>query len=102
MREEQANRDSPGAVLAGCGLLRRGDLLEEEYAFFVGRYDVEQAVAVEIGDDELGADAALVVDFMRGEGGVAVGAFGGLEPEEPGGLVGAGLVACRGTRTVCR
>ena len=73
------------------GLLGRRNLLEQEHALLVGRDDIEQAVAVEVGDDELGADAALVVDLARGEGDLAVGAAAGLEPVEPGGLVGAGL-----------
>ena len=47
-------------------------LLEHEDALLVGRDDIEQAVAVEVGDDELGADAALVVDLARGEGDLAV------------------------------
>jgi hypothetical protein len=66
-------------------------LLQQEHAFLVGRDDIEQAVAVEVGHDELGADAALVIDLARGEGDLAVGAARRLEPVEPGGLVGAGL-----------
>ena len=42
-------------------------LLEQEDALLVGGDDVQQAIAIEIGDDELGADSALVVDLMRGE-----------------------------------
>src|SRR5689334_12707260 len=40
----------------------RSRLLDEEDSLLVGGDDVEQAVAVEVDDDELGADTALVVD----------------------------------------
>ena len=52
--------------------LTLGDLLDEEHALLVGRDDIEHAVAVEVSDDELGADAALVVDLARREGDLAV------------------------------
>src|SRR4051794_31102878 len=68
------------------------DLLEQEHALLVGGHDIEQAVAVEVGDDELGADPALVVDLAWGENDLAVGGTARLEPVEAGRLVRAGLV----------
>ena len=47
-------------------------LLEVVHALFVGRDDVEQAVAVDVGHFELRADAAVVVDFVRSPGRLAV------------------------------
>jgi len=77
-------------------LLSFPGLLEEEHALLVGRDDIQQAVAVEIRDDELGSDAALVIDRARGERDLSLGVATGLEPEEPGGLVGSGLVLAVG------
>ncbi len=71
---------------------RRADLFEQEHAFLVGRDDIEQAIAVEIGHDKLSADTALIVDFARGEGDLAIGSAAGFEPVQPGWFVGARLV----------
>src|SRR5689334_20019574 len=62
------------------GLLRLLDLLDQEYALLVGRDDIEQAIAVEVENHELGTDAALIVDQTRSERDLAVGALGRLEP----------------------
>ena len=43
--------------------LRGPDLLEQEDPLLVRGDDIQQAVAVEIRDDELGSDAALVIDL---------------------------------------
>src|SRR5690349_20997251 len=81
-------RDDAGAKYRS---LRPPNLFEQEHALLVGGDDVEQAVAVEVGDDELGTDAALVVDLAGGKPDLAVGAATCFEPVEAGGLVGAGL-----------
>src|SRR5258708_2452255 len=68
---------------------RDSHLLENEHAALVGDDDVEQPVAVDVGDLELGADAGVVVDQLRDEGGEAALVLAGTEPVEIGGVVDA-------------
>src|SRR4051812_36397574 len=68
-------------------------LLDEgEDAAFVADGDVEKAIAVEIGDDELRADAGVVVDEVRLEGhGLRRGIADSAEPIQDGGSGGFGV-----------
>src|SRR5215218_1960901 len=72
-------RSLPHKLLAG--------LLEVVDAFFVGGDDVEEAVGVDVGDFELRADAAIVIDFVGLPARLAAGAAE-LEPEQDGRIAG--------------
>src|SRR5205814_1484718 len=68
-------------------------LLEDKDPLLVRHDDVGQLIAVEIVDDELRANAGVVVDFVWREGRYAVSVFLGLEPIEHRRLVRTGLAA---------
>src|SRR5436190_23263391 len=84
------HRVSAGPAKAAASVLPR--LLEQEHALLVGSDDIEQSIAVEVGDDELGADPALVVDLAGCECDLAIGGTARLEPVELRRLVRAGLI----------
>src|SRR4051812_26908420 len=73
-------------------LFPRTGLLEQEHALLVRGDDVEDAVPIPVGDHELGADAALVVDLPGSEGHLARRVLASLQPVELRGLVRAGLI----------
>jgi len=59
-------------------------LFEQEDALFIGRYDVEQFVTVDVSNGELRADAGVVVDLMRYEVDQTIATFLRLKPVQFG------------------
>ena len=67
-------------------------LLEIVNALLVGADDIEQFVAIDIGDLKLGARAAGIVKLMPSPTGFAIFSFQ-FEPVEHGGLIATGISA---------
>ena len=88
----------PAVVKARNSLCRRLAQVDED-ALLVGNDNVRAAVVVEVGGAHLGANAAVVINQVRDEGGAALAVPAQLKPEEHGGGVGL-LVAGRAVSPV--